>query len=191
MWKSLRIAGSLFLLMTLLTGIVYPLVVTAAAHILFPHQATESIIITDGRAVGSELIGQSFVTPDRFWGRPSATAAVPYNALAGAGSNLGPTNLTLVDAVQSRIAALQAADPENQAAVPIDLVTASGSGLDPHISPAAAYYQVARVAKALKLDEHQVRELVDRYVEPPTLGLFGAARVNVLRLNMALDGLTP
>lgn len=181
----------LFVLLTLVTGVVYPLVVTAAARVLFPHQAGGSLIEVDGRKIGSELIGQSFSQPGHFWGRPSATAPVPYNASAGAGSNLGPTNPALVNAVRDRIAALRAADPDNSGPVPIDLVTASASGLDPHISPAAAYYQVGRVAQARGLNEQPVRELVARHVEQPTWGLLGSARVNVLRLNLALDALRP
>lgn len=191
MWKQLRTACSIFALLTVVTGVVYPLVVTAAARVFFAHRAGGSLIEIDDRRVGSELIGQSFADPRHFWGRPSATGAMPYNASAGSGSNAGPTNPALVEAVQARIAALHAPDPDNQAPVPIDLVTTSGSGLDPHISPAAAYYQVGRVAKARGLGVETVRELVARHVEQPTLGVLGAARVNVLRLNLALDAFQP
>jgi K+-transporting ATPase ATPase C chain len=187
MWQQIRPAIVLFVLLSITTGIVYPLLVTAAAHGLFPRQAAGSLVDIDGRPIGSDLIGQAFADPRHFWGRPSATSPVPYNASAGSGSNLGPTNPALVDAVRARVAALRAADPANRDAVPIDLVTASASGLDPHISPAAAYYQVPRVAKARGLSEAVVREVVDRHVESPAWGVFGAARVNVLRLNLALE----
>lgn len=189
MWQSIRPAVVLFVLLSIATGVVYPLLVTAAARVCFPYQADGSLLEVDGRRIGSELIGQAFADPRHFWGRPSATSPVPYNASAGSGSNLGPTNPALLEAVQSRIAALRTADPANRDAVPVDLVTASASGLDPHISPAAAYYQVPRVARARGLSEAAVRELVDRRVEPPTWGVFGAARVNVLRLNLALESL--
>lgn len=178
-----------FLVLSLITGVVYPLLVTALAGVLFPHSAEGSLIVRDGKPVGSEWIGQPFDAPEYFWSRPSATAPVPYNAAASGGSNLGPTNPALVDAVRARIATLHAADPENREPIPVDLVTSSASGLDPHISPAAAMYQVARVARARRMPADAVADLVDRYTEPRLLGLLGERRVNVLRLNLALDEL--
>jgi K+-transporting ATPase ATPase C chain len=164
------------------------LVVTGVARIAFPGAASGSLIVVDGKAVGSGLIGQPFDDPKYFWGRPSATAPFPYNAAASSGSNLGPTNPELVQAVRARVGALRAADPENTAPVPVDLVTASGSGLDPHISPASARYQARRVARARGLDEARMRELIARHTEGRQLAILGEARVNVLRLNLALDG---
>jgi K+-transporting ATPase ATPase C chain len=161
--------------------------VTGAARALFPGQAAGSLVLKAGKPVGSALIGQNFSDPKHFWGRPSATAPMPYNAGASTGSNLGPLNPALVDAVKGRIEALRAADPGNTAPVPVDLVTASGSGLDPHISPAGARYQVARVARARGLPQEQVAALVEQHVEAPWLGLIGEPVVNVLRLNLALD----
>jgi len=175
-------------LLTLITGVAYPLVVTAIAQLVFPGPANGSLIIKDGQAVGSVLIGQPFDDPKYFWSRPSATSPFADNAGNSAGSNLGPTNPDLVKAVQGRIDALRAADPGNTALIPVDLVTASGSGLDPHISPAGARYQVPRVAKARGLDEARVRDLVAQYTEGRQWGIFGEPRVNVLRLNLALDG---
>jgi K+-transporting ATPase ATPase C chain len=177
------------LLLTVITGVAYPLLVTGIAQLLFPEQATGTLIVLDGKAVGSSLIGQPFDDPRYFWGRLSATAPFAYNAGASSGSNLGPMNPALSKAVQDRVAALHAADPGNPQAIPVDLVTASGSGLDPHISPAAALYQVRRVARARGLDEAAVRQLVERHVEGRQFGLLGEPRVNVLALNLALDAL--
>src|SRR5664279_5991238 len=177
----------LFALLTVVTGIVYPLAVAGIGRVLFPDQVSGSLLMRDGKAVGSSLIGQSFQDPKYFWGRLSATSPMPNNAVASGGSNFGPTNPALLDAVRSRIDALKAADPGNESPVPVDLVTASGSGLDPHVSPAAALYQAARVARERRLDPAAVRRLVQSHVEPPQWGIFGEARVNVLMLNLALD----
>lgn len=185
----LRPALVLFVLLTLLTGVAYPLVVTGAAQALFPAQAAGSLIVRDGKPVGSELIGQNFADPGHFWGRPSATGPMPYNAAASSGTNQGPLNPALLDAVKGRIAALRAADPGNTSPVPVDLVTASSSGLDPHISPAAARYQVARVASARGLTLASVQALVDQQTEKPLMGFLGEPRVHVLRLNLALEAL--
>lgn len=176
-----------FLVLTLLTGVAYPLVVTVAAQTLFPAQAAGSLVARDGKPVGSALIGQNFSDPGHFWGRPSATSPMPYNAAASGGSNLGPLNPALVDAVKARVQALRAADPGNAAPVPVDLVTSSASGLDPHISLAAALYQSARVARARSLPADTVKALVDAQTESPLFGLLGEPRVNVLRLNLALE----
>jgi K+-transporting ATPase ATPase C chain len=188
--RTLREALSLFLLLTLLTGVLYPLAVWGASLALFPHEADGSLVVRDGHVLGSELIGRPFTAPGDFWPRPSATAKSPYDASLSTGSNLGPTNPALADAVKARVAALQAADPSDTRPIPVDLVTASGSGLDPDISPAAAERQVPRVARARGLPEERVRELVARHEQEPLLGVFGGARVNVLRLNLALDELT-
>lgn len=189
--KQLRPALVLFALLSLLTGVIYPLAVTGIAQAVFPKQAGGSLIERDGQVVGSELIGQAFEgNPAYFWGRPSATGPA-YNAAASSGSNYGPSSQALLESVQGRIAALQTADPENTAPIPVDLVTASGSGLDPHISPAAARYQMGRVSAARGLEISQVEALVEDYTEKPTLGILGEARVNVLLLNLALDDLAP
>ncbi|MDD5585556.1 MAG: potassium-transporting ATPase subunit KdpC [Alphaproteobacteria bacterium] len=183
-----RPALTLFVLMSLLLGAAYPAVVTLAAQVLFPVQSKGSLIEKDGKVLGSRLIGQAFSDPEFFWGRPSATSPFAYNAAASAGSNLGPANPILADNVEKRIEAFKQADPENKLPVPADLVTSSGSGLDPHISPAAAAYQAARIAGARKIGEDKVRELIARYTEGRTFGLLGEERVNVLLLNLALDG---
>lgn len=187
MKTQLKPALRVFLALTLLTGVAYPLAVTGLAQMLFPHEANGSLIVRDGKTIGSELIGQPFDAPKYFWGRPSATLPFPYNAAASAGSNLGPTNPALAEAVKARIASLRVADPGNDAAIPVDLVTASGSGLDPHISPAAAAYQVKRVAKVRGLELGKIQRLVDEHVEERQFGVFGERRVNVLLLNLALD----
>jgi potassium-transporting ATPase KdpC subunit len=185
----LRAAVVLLLLMTLLTGVIYPLVVTGIAHGLFSRQASGSLIVRGGNIVGSALIGQSFSDPRHFWGRPSATTPQPYNGIASNGSNLGPLNPALLDAVRERLAALHASDPGNTAPVPVDLVTSSASGLDPHISPAAAAYQAARVARARGLPLSRVQALIAAHTEGRLLGIIGEPRVNVLELNLALDAL--
>ncbi len=175
----------------MVTGIAYPLLVTLVGRALFPSEASGSLIRSGETFLGSSLIGQPFDDPAYFWGRPSATAPHPYNAAASTGSNLGPSNPALHDAVAARIAALREADPMNQEPVPVDLVTASGSGLDPHISPAAAFFQARRVASARGAPEEQVFDLVAAHVEEPTFLVLGEARVNVLRLNLALDEIAP
>lgn len=189
MVKMLKNALGLFLILTLVTGVAYPLVVTGVGKALFPTETSGSLLTRDGKAIGSALIGQNFTSPTYFWGRPSATGPMPYNAANSSGSNLGPTNPALLDAVKSRIAALKAADPGNTQPVPVDLVTASGSGLDPHISVAAADYQVARVARLRGLPVVRVRQLVAQNTEERQLGVLGEPRVNVLKLNLALDAL--
>ena len=188
-FTALRPALVLFLLLTVLTGLLYPLLVTALAQLLFPHQAAGSILTRDGHAVGSRLIGQSFSDPRYFWSRPSATTPQPYNGTASTGSNLGPLNPALLDAVKARVAALHAADPGNRLPVPVDLVTASGSGLDPEISVAAASYQAARVARTRGLAPERVQALIAQHTEGRLLGVLGEPRVNVLELNLALDAL--
>jgi K+-transporting ATPase ATPase C chain len=189
MIKELKSAFLMLLLLTLLTGAVYPLLVTGIAQTVMPVRANGSLVLRDGKPVGSALIGQPFSSPKYFWSRPSATSPYPYNAAASSGSNQGPTNPAFTDAVAARVQALREADPENQSSVPVDLVTASGSGLDPQISPAAAQYQVNRVAKARGLDPSRVRDLVGQHTEGRQLGFLGEPRVNVLELNLALDAL--
>jgi K+-transporting ATPase ATPase C chain len=196
MSTQLRPAVVLLALLTFITGVIYPLVVTGIAQVVFPNQANGSLIIQDGKAVGSELIGQQFDDPKYFWGRLSATGTFAYNAFnadnltGSSGSNYGPLNPALLDAVQARVDALQAADPGNTAPIPVDLVTASASGLDPDISPAAALYQVSRVARERGLSEEQVQQLVERHTEGRQFGFLGEPRVNVLKLNLALDKLS-
>lgn len=196
MTSQLRPAFFLLLIFTLITGVIYPLVVTGIAQVVFPSQANGSLIVTkDGKAVGSELIGQQFDDPKYFWGRISATGTFAYNAFnaenltASSGSNYGPLNPALIDMVQARIDALKAADPDNTAPIPVDLVTASGSGLDPHISIAAALYQVSRVAAVRGLSEADIQSLVEKYTEGRQFGFLGELRVNVLLLNLALDAI--
>jgi K+-transporting ATPase ATPase C chain len=187
--RLMRPAVSLLVLMTLLVGIVYPLVITGAAKAAFPRQAAGSLIYQDGKLIGSTLIGQSFSHPKYFWGRPSATTPQPYNGLASSGSNLGPLNPALVDAVKANAKALHDADPDNQQPVPVDLVTASASGLDPEVSLAAAEYQAARVARARHLELAQVEELINSHERERLWGFIGERRINVLELNLALDRL--
>lgn len=188
MTSMLRPLLVVFTLLTLVTGVAYPLVVTGIGQLAFHRQATGSVLERTGHPVGSALLGQPFSDPAHFWSRPSATAPHPYNGAASSGSNLGPLNPALADAVKARIETLRQADPENKVPVPADLVTASGSGLDPHISPAAAEYQVARVAKARGLAPDRVRKVVADHTEDRQLGFLGEPRVNVLALNLALDG---
>jgi len=187
----LRPLLTLFVALSAVTGLLYPGVVTGIARAVFPHQAAGSLIVKDGKAVGSELIGQPFSDPKYFWGRLSATAPMPYNGAASVGSNYGPSNPALTDAARARIDALHAADPANQAPVPVDLVTASASGLDPHISPAAAQYQAARVARARGLPAERVQALVAANTQGPLLAVLGDPVVNVLKLNLALDAEKP
>lgn len=195
MKAQIRPALTLLLILTVITGVIYPLAVTGIAQVVFPHQANGSLIVVDGKTYGSELIGQQFDDPKYFWGRISATGTFPYNAynadnLTGSsGSNYGPMNQALLDMVQARIDALHAADPENTLPIPVDLVTASASGLDPHISVAAALYQVHRVASTRGLNEAQVTALVEEYTTGRQFGFLGEPVVNVLLLNIALDGL--
>ena len=190
MSSQLRPAIVLLALLTVITGVVYPLAVTVVAQVAFPRQANGSLVVRSDRTddiVGSALIGQPFDDPKYFWGRLSATAPFAYNAAASSGSNLGPLNPALTDAVKARVAALRAADPGNESPIPVDLVTASGSGLDPHVSPAAAHWQAPRVARARGLDPATVQALVEQHTEGRQWGFFGEARVNVLALNLALD----
>jgi K+-transporting ATPase ATPase C chain len=189
MTKMIRPALVLFVLLSAITGLLYPLAVTGVAQALFPQQANGSLVLRDGKPVGSALIGQDFSNPRYFWGRPSATTPTPYNAAASTGANQGPLNPALAEAVQARVAALRAADPGNPAPVPLDLVTTSASGLDPHTSPAAALWQAPRVARLRGLPPAQVEQLVARHTEGRLWGLLGEPRVNVLALNLALDAL--
>jgi len=189
MRKILRQSVVMLLAMTVVTGIVYPLLVTAVAQVLFRDAANGSVIERGGNPLGSKLIGQPFADPKYFWSRPSATAPFADNSAASGASNFGPTNTALIDAVKQRIDALQTADPDNKKPIPVDLVTASGSGLDPHISPAAAQYQIARVARARGIPEAQIAQRVAAATEGRQLGVLGEPRVNVLTLNLALDGL--
>ena len=194
MTSQLRPAFFMLLFLTLITGVIYPLAVTGIAQVIFPSQANGSLIMADGEAVGSELIGQQFDDPSYFWGRISATGTFAYNAFnaenltASSGSNYGPLNTALTDMVQARIDTLKAADPDNTLPIPVDLVTASGSGLDPHISVAAALYQIHRVASARGLSEADIQSLVEKQTEGRQFGFLGEPRVNVLKLNLALDG---
>jgi K+-transporting ATPase ATPase C chain len=191
MFRELRAAAVLLLVLSVITGIAYPLIVTGLAQVVFPAKANGSLIESGGKAVGSELIGQTFADPKYFWSRPSATSPYSYNASSSSGSNQGPLNPALTDAVTTRAKALRDADPGNTALVPADLVTASASGLDPHISPAAAEFQLARVAKARGLDPQKVRALVTLATEERQFGFLGEPRANVLKLNLALDATRP
>jgi potassium-transporting ATPase KdpC subunit len=188
---QLRMSFIFMGIFTVLTGFLYPGLVTLLGQTLFPYQATGSLIQLNGKTVGSELIGQPFDDPRYFWSRPSATSPAGYNAAASGGSNLGPTNQVLIDAVKGRVDTLRKADPDNQAPVPMDLVTTSGSGLDPHISPAAAEYQATRVAKTRHLELSQVEALIAQNTQGRWLGFIGDPGVNVLKLNLALDALSP
>jgi K+-transporting ATPase ATPase C chain len=185
--KMLRPAASLLLLMTLLVGGVYPLLITGVARLAFPRQAAGSLVYKDNKLVGSSLIGQNFTDPGYFWGRQSATATQPYNGVASGGSNLGPLNPALIDRVKASIKTMRDADPGNRAAIPVDLVTTSASGLDPDITPAAAYYQATRVARARGLPLAKVEALIEAHRHGRLIELFGESRVNVLELNLALD----
>lgn len=187
----LRPMLAVFAGLSLLTGLLYPALITGISAAVFPHQAGGSLIVKDGKAIGSALIGQPFSAPEYFWGRLSATAPMPYNPAASVGSNLGPSNPALTDAARARIEALRDADPGNPGAVPVDLVTASGSGLDPHISLAAAEYQAARIGNARGMPVEQVRDLIARNTEAPSLAILGEPGVNVLKLNLALDAVAP
>ena len=191
MTTQIRAALTLFAFLTLLTGAIYPLLITGIGAAVFPRQAAGSLIVVGGKAIGSTLIGQNFTEPKYFWGRPSGTGTMPYNPLASAGTNQGPLNPALIDAVKGRIDNLRAADPGNTAVVPVDLVTASASGLDPHISVAAANFQAARVARERGLQADQINALIVKHTEGRWLGVFGEPRVNVLEMNLALDGIAP
>ncbi len=189
--QSIRPAVSVLVVLTVLTGLAYPVLITGISQALWPDKANGSLVQINDKAVGSRLIGQSFTNPAYLWGRPSATSTTPYNGQASGGSNLGPLNPDLAKAVQDRIVALQKADPGNTASVPIDLVTTSGSGLDPEISPAGAQYQVARIARLRGLSTEQVQGVILAHTQGPQAGLFGEPRVNVLQVNLALDQLAP
>ena len=187
MSSLIRPALVLFVIMTVVTGVAYPLLVTGIAQVVFPHQAAGSLVVKDGKPIGSELIGQNFSDPKYFWGRPSATSPQPYNGVGSTGSNLGPLNPALTDGIKKNIDALHAADPTNKAPVPVDLVTASGSGLDPEISIAAANYQAARIARVRGVAPEAVLKLISEHARGKLLGVLGEPRVNVLELNLALD----
>lgn len=187
MWAAFRQASRLLFVLTMLTGVIYPLMLTGIAQIVFPARANGTLIEQNGRAIGSQLIGQPFDDPRYFWGRPSATVLFPYDAAASAGSNLGPASAELHERVRQRVEALRAADPGNTSPIPVDLVTASASGLDPHISVAAARYQVPRIAHVRKIPEDTLLELIEQHTAGRTLGFLGEPRVNVLALNLALD----
>ncbi len=191
MKQTIRPALILFIVLTFITGIAYPLIVTYVGKLAFPIQIDGSLVEKDGKLIGSRLIGQNFSSPKYFWGRPSATAPYPYNAVASSGSNLGPINPTLISSVQERLAAIKPKELENSGLVPIDLVTASASGLDPEISPAAAMYQVHRVATERGLRDDEIKKLVEAHIQEKQLGILGERRVNVLELNLALDALKP
>ncbi|MHB1947514.1 MAG: potassium-transporting ATPase subunit KdpC [Gammaproteobacteria bacterium] len=188
--KQAKIAFLLLLLLSMLTGLIYPAIVTCIAQFFFPTQANGSLIMLNHKRVGSELIGQNFTDTKYFWGRPSATTPFAYNAQNSSGSNLGPSNPDLVTAVTARINTLHKIDPQNKKLIPIDLVTSSASGLDPEISPLAAFYQVPRVAKARGIAEAQLNNLVQKSIKNRTFGILGEPRINVLLLNLALDNLT-
>lgn len=187
--NQLMTALLMMLLLTIITGVAYPCLITGLSQLLFPNQANGSLIIRDGKVVGSSLIGQSFSEPWYLWGRLSETSLVPYNAASSSGSNLGPSNASLIDEAKTRIEVLRAADPKNTAPIPIDLVTSSGSGLDPHISPAGAYYQVPRIARARGLSEEAVRAIIHRNTKGRLFGFIGEPVVNVLKTNLDLDSL--
>ena len=191
MTSHLRPAVAVFAALTQVCGVLYPLAVTGIGSVAFPAQANGSMLEVNGKAIGSTLIGQAFTSPHYFWGRPSATAPMPNNAAGSSGANQGPTNPALIDAVKGRIEALRAADPANTAAIPVDLVTASASGLDPEISVAGARYQAARIAAARKISTEQVLSLIDAHQQQQWFGFFGESRVNVLALNLALDRAKP
>lgn len=186
---QLKMALILLVSLVILTGIIYPFAVTAVAQLVFPKQANGSLIEQNNKTMGSSLIGQSFTNPNYFWGRPSATTPFPYNGESSGGSNSGPSNPAFLDTVRERLAHLRQFNPENHGLIPVDLVTASGSGLDPDISPFAAFYQVPRIAKMRHLSENEVRELVLNHIKNRTLLILGEPRVNVLELNLALDKL--
>jgi potassium-transporting ATPase KdpC subunit len=189
MIRTLRQAIASIVVFTVITGVIYPLIVTGIAQLVFPRQANGSLIVNNGKTVGSSLLGQSFNSPKYFWARPSATSPMPYNAANSSGSNLGPLNPALTENVKARITQLKAADAASKPIVPVDLVTASASGLDPDISPASAEYQVSRVAKTRNLDDAEVRELIAQHTRNRQFGILGEPRVNVLELNLALDNL--
>ncbi len=188
--KQLKTAIIMLIIFTLLTGLIYPGLVTGLAQLLFPWQANGSMLVQNGKRLGSVLIGQSFTDPKYFWGRPSATTPYPYNAELSTGSNLGPSNPDFLKTVKERVAALQKSNPQNQVKVPVDLVTASGSGLDPDISPYGAYYQAPHIALARQIPEAQVYALIQKNIQRRIFGIFGEPRVNVLELNLALDNIS-